>query len=356
MMYIGVDLHKTQFTVFFRTNKKWRSYGTNEVGIKGFIADIRKLGCLESACVGVESTGNTRYFKKELEKRGISVKVINTHKFKVINESVKKTDKHDAQTIAEFLEKDMIPEARLCSEYSENLRRLLRVRRNLVRMTVMIKNQIHGALTSAGIEDGKATLQSKRGRQEILNALDTMKLGLEVHSLVGIIDDLSAHVKKIESEIEKKVSDDGVIELLQTIPGCGKITAWTIRAYTDDVRRFKSAKHYAAFAGLVPWVQNSNDTIRHGKITKRGPEELRTAFVQLVMGMNRLSHTQEYRIMAKYRTMKKHKGAGKAIIATARKMSKMVWHMLTYNEPFNPDLMTDAKLDRVIREMRSTSA
>ena len=75
--------------------------------------------------------------------------------------------------------------------------------------------------------------------------------------------------------------------LLQTIPGVGLITAATIRAYTDDIDRYESAKKYSAHAGLVPWVQNSNETIRHGHITKRGPVELRTAFVQVVMGMIR---------------------------------------------------------------------
>lgn len=60
--------------------------------------------------VGVESTGNTRYFKRMLEEEGIPVKVINTMKFKVITESVKKTDMNDDQMIAEFLEKDMLPD------------------------------------------------------------------------------------------------------------------------------------------------------------------------------------------------------------------------------------------------------
>jgi transposase len=78
--------------------------------------------------IGVESTGNTRYFKHRMEEKGYSVIVINTMKFKVINESVKKTDKHDAATIAEFLAKDMLPESKLCSEDSEQLRRLLKVR------------------------------------------------------------------------------------------------------------------------------------------------------------------------------------------------------------------------------------
>jgi hypothetical protein len=66
----------------------------------------------EAVRVGVESTGNTRYFKGRMESAGVGVTVINTLKFKVVNESV---------TIAEFLKKDMLPESRLCSEESEQL-------------------------------------------------------------------------------------------------------------------------------------------------------------------------------------------------------------------------------------------
>jgi transposase len=47
----------------------------------------------------VESTGNTRYFCNQLLKAGIEVRIVNTLKFKVVNESVKKTDKHDSRTL-----------------------------------------------------------------------------------------------------------------------------------------------------------------------------------------------------------------------------------------------------------------
>ena len=56
-------------------------------------------------------------------------------------------------------------------------------------------------------------------------------------------------------------------------------------------------------------------TVHHGHITKRGPVELRTAFVQMVIGMIRNQiNTCGYRIMYKHREMKKHKGSGKSII------------------------------------------
>ena len=51
------------------------------------------------------------FFENQVEKAGAEVTVINTLKFKVINESTKKTDKHDASIISEFLEKDMLSES-----------------------------------------------------------------------------------------------------------------------------------------------------------------------------------------------------------------------------------------------------
>lgn len=131
------------------------------------------------------------------------------------------------------------------------------------------------------------------------------------------------------------------VRLLKTIPGVGLITAATIRSYTDDISRYKSPKKYASYIGLAPWVQNSNTSIHHEHITKRGAVELRTAYVQCVLGMVRNSKiTSSYRIMTQYRSMKKNKGSGNSIIATARKLSTIVYRMLTDREPFDPTKMT----------------
>lgn len=353
----GVDLHKTQFTVFVKESRKQcEQYSTEEAGYQQFLDRVsrwQKSG--KTVRVGVESTGNTRYFKNRMEQAGVEVVVINTLKFKVVNESVKKTDKHDAATIAEFLEKNMLPESKLCSEQSEQLRRLLKVRTTLVRTTVSVKNQIHALLTGLGITDSKASLQSKRGRQKILDALERAGNGLVVQPLFDTIEQLQKNVKAIEAELDKLTAGDKTVELLQTIPGCGKIGAWTIRAFTDDIKRFATAKKYAAYAGLVPWVQNSNQTVRHGKITKRGPEELRTALVQLVLGMRRCRSTVSWRLMQRYTEMKKNKGSGKSIIATARKLSKIIWCMLSAGEEFNPALMVDKKLVKKTAAMRMAS-
>jgi transposase len=349
MVNVGIDLHKTQFTICARSREgeTFNVYPTTDMGYEMFLKDMgvfREKG--EEVRAAVESTGNTRYFKNRLESAGIEATVVNTLKFKVVNESVKKTDKYDAATIAEFLEKEMLPQSRLRSKESEQLSRLLNAREAVVRTETVIKNQIHALLTAEGMEDVKSgTLQSKKGRKQTLGALNQCTNGLVAQTLIGTIDRLEEDVKSIEKQLRTLAKGDRMVELLMTIPGCGEICAWTIRAYTDDIKRFASPKKYAAYAGLVPWVQNSNETIRHGKITKRGPKKLRTAIVQVVMGLRRMAEkTFSWRLMRRYEMMKKNKGSGKSIIATARKMATIIWRMLTDDVGFDVNRMTDRKL------------
>jgi len=348
-MSIGVDLHKGQFTVCYlaEDRKKVRTgiYQTDAAGYQSFISECRKY--LEGGYqvrVAVESTGNARYFCNRLAEAGIETTVVNTLKFKVVNESVKKTDKHDARTLAEFLEKEMLPEAHLCSQRSEDLRRVIKAREILVKSLVSVKNQVHGLLLGYGIETRKGQLQSKRERQRILDGLaDHDFYGLAataVEPLFDTIDQLAFQVKKLEQLLERMVEHDVYVILLRSIPGVGLITAATIRAYVDDIQRFDHEKKFASYMGLAPWVQNSNEQIHHGHITRRGPVELRTAMVQCVLGMVRMKRvTENYRIMRRYRSMKQHKGSGQSIIATARKLSTIMYTMLKNGEPFDPTRM-----------------
>ena len=358
MVNVGIDLHKTQFTICVRGDRKswFGKYPTTKEGYEAFLGEAgrwQEKG--EEVRVGVESTGNTRYFKSRMEEAGIGVTVINTLKMKIINESVKKTDKHDAATIAEFLEKDMLPESQLCSRTSEELRYLLRAREKLVQSCVVVKNQIHGLLTSLGMEDEKGSLQSKKGRQRVLDALEASENGLVAQPLIETIDRLEENINRLEKRLREMTKGDRMVELLQTIPGCGEICAWTIRAYTDDISRFSSPKKYSSFAGMAPWVQNSNETTHYGSITKHGPKELRTAIVQVVMGFRRLkAKTFCWRIMERYEAMKKSKGSGRTIIATARKLATIIWTMLTEDVEFDVGLMVDRKLAKKSESMRET--
>jgi transposase len=80
----------------------------------------------------------------------------------------------------------------------------------------------------------------------------------------------------------------------------------------------------ASYFGLVPKVSNSNETERHGRITKQGNKLARTTLVQCALIAKRYSPylSQFYnRIQAK-------RGSGKAIVATAKKLLGIIYHTL----------------------------
>lgn len=295
--------------------------------------------------LAVEATVNARYFKNKMEAEGFGVLVVNTSKFKVIIMSTKKTAANDAATLAFYLSKDMLPQSHLCDQTSEEIRRMLKTRSILVSSTVKIKNQIHGMLLGYGIETKTAQFQSKKKGQELINDLADHNFSqftassLEV--TLNILDDIYAQVKKIEEQIKEMTKENENIELLMTMPEIGFIGATVIASYTDNIERFDGDfKRFSSYLGIVPSVHNSADTVHMGHITKRGPQELRTAFVQVAMGIIRKpQNTSEWKLMKDYQIMKISKGSGRAIIALTRKVARIVFAMLNNKEAFKPELM-----------------
>ena len=214
-----------------------------------------------------------------------------------------------------------------------------------VQSMVKIKNQIHGMMLGYGIETKAAQFQSKKKRQELMNDLADHEYSAFTASslkvMLQIIDDLSEEIKRVEAQLVEMVKENEDVELLMSIPGVGINTATTIAAYTENLERFDgNYKRFASYIGIVPSVHNSNETKHLGRITKHGPQELRTAFVPAALGMVRLTKvTSEWRLIKDYHRKKDDKGSGRAIIALARKISRIVFVMLSKREAFNPDLM-----------------
>jgi hypothetical protein len=93
MRYVGVDLHKTQFSVCWKEedgSDKFERYAMSAEGLRRFRE--RLDGETE---VGVEATANSKYFYDQVVGTAKKVRVINPLQFKIISESVKKTDRED---------------------------------------------------------------------------------------------------------------------------------------------------------------------------------------------------------------------------------------------------------------------
>ncbi len=156
-MCVGVDLHKTQFTVCALDEETGAIELEDEfrTNADGYVDFINRMHGVEEERghvieLAVESTGNARFFKNKMEAEGFGVVVVNTNKFKVITMSTNKNDAHDAETLAFYLLKEMLPESHLCDQTSEEIRRMLKTRSILVQATVKMKNQIHGMMLGYG--------------------------------------------------------------------------------------------------------------------------------------------------------------------------------------------------------------
>ena len=350
-IYVGVDLHKTQFTTCTLIDdeviEQGTEYPTDREGYRSFIESTQLLSDTYGRAVSlaIESTANARYFRDTMERNGFEVTVVNTLRFKVINLSTKKTDKNDAKTLAEFLSRDILPESHLCSAESEGLRRILKTRSLMVEDAVALKNQAHAVLLAYGKITKIAQFQSRKERSRILSTLPD-KIAVVIKPIFETLDTVEEQRKVLETRLRQITANDNQVKLLLTIPGIGIVNACTIRAYIDDIDRFQDYKHFSAYCGLVPWVQSSNETVYYGRITKRGPQELRTALVQCVVAMVRMEDkTGDFELMRQYQKLKEEKSSGKAIIATARKLSRIIYIMLKTKKPFCSG--------RMIREVKS---
>ena len=343
MVNIGVDLHKTQMTVCFLADdgtSVMRVYGTSNAGYMTFLTALHDFKIpRKDIRIAVETTGNVWNFMTRVEEHAGVVKVVNTMKFKVIVESTSKTDRRDAQTLATYLQKDMLPTVTLPDAESRILAKYVKTRDKYVKLTTRLKNQIHAIFLEEGLELKASSLTSKKR----LNKLKEQSgFSEEILFLVeGLVDDLislKSRIKAIEKKLMELTEKDKDVELLRTIPGTGIVNASAVRSIVASIDRFDDPKKLASYAGLVPWVNNSNETIHHGHITKRGSKILRNAFVQMaqcmIRGWGMTDDVPNLRLCIWYNQMKKRSGGGKSKIALARKLSQIVWAMLKTRTPF----------------------
>ena len=313
MRFLGVDLHKWSFHVCYytATGSIHREYRLQDLAL--FIATLRP-----SDRVAVEATGNSRYFVKAIEAYVAQVIVVNPRQFRVIEQSVKKTDRNDAELLARFLSfEGLLPEVKMSEEAASELKSLANTRTKLVQLRTSLKNKIHGVLNFHSIAVKKESFSSEKGLNRALTA-EGLSEGarFEVEILVEQIRNLTVSIKKIDVELEERGKNLPGHRNLTSIKGIGDKSASILLSVIGDIKNFPSRKQLDCYFGIVPKVRDSGDTVRHGHISKQGSKLGRTTLVQCTLIAIRYSpYLKRY-----YERLKRKKGSGKAIIATARKL------------------------------------
>ena len=320
--FIGVDLHKNMFVACFynpakKEEKVFKNYKL--VRLSEFKKDLRR-----SDVVAVETTTNTRYFVKEIMGAVKEVKVINTSEFKVISKSVKKTDENDASLIATFLSKGMLPEIRMKEDKAAELESLAQTRDKLVKLKTVLKNKIHNILSSQGVVTEREFLSSEKGLKKAVSYKVSELAKIELEVIVEQIRGLNTGIAKLEKKLIEKGRELDGHDNITSIKGIGDKSGAILLSVIGNINDIENEKKLAAYLGIVPRVNNTNETVRHGRITKRGNKLGRTTLVQCTLIAIRYSGY----LKAFYLKLKEKKGSGKAIIATAKKLLGIIFQTL----------------------------
>jgi transposase len=324
MCHIGVDLHKTNFVVCFRAadeTTRTETYPLTKPGITRFIAQLEPADE-----VAVEVTANIYYFYDQVKPHVSRVVLVDTYRFAVIAKSKKKTDKADAAALARFLKLDYLPSGPVPSERVRQLRHLLQARETLVGMRTKLKNMGHGALTRNGIALSRAAFASRLSRTRLSKRDDLAPAdALIMQAALRQIAELDREVEALGAELVRVGKGLAGVQRLLQVHGMNLLSAIALLAEIGDIALFETSKQLTAYAGLATATRQSNETTRHGGITKRGRKRLRTVAIQAVLSM---VHRTETPLMEFYQKKKREKGAGKAICATARKLLTIIFVML----------------------------
>ena len=317
---IGIDLHRNRFTCCIRLENE-RTYVT-EWELEDLDKFVKKLRPADE--VAVEITGNTRLFHEAVAGHVARVVVVNTSQFRLIRQSVKKTDPHDARTLALYLSKNMLPEVRMKDKERGQLASLAQTRDTLVKLRTALKNKINNILSARGLNLPKEALSSEKKLAEVLELPFDEIVQIELRVIVGQIRSLNQSIAELEKTIGEEGSKLEGHKNLASIKGIGKITGAILLSVIGDVKDFADEGHLASYFGIVPRVSNSNETEHSGRIHKRGTKLGRTALVQSALIAARYSpYLKRF-----YEQIKARRGAGKAIIALARKFLGVIYRTL----------------------------
>ena len=295
--------------------------------------------------VAVEATTNTWAVVAVLKPHVAEVVVSNPLTTKAIASAKVKTDKVDALVLAQLLRCDFLPRVWEPDQATQEIRRLTSRRASLVADRTTVKNRLHAVLAQRLITYPGPDLFARVGLAW-LRALDIDAEGRQLlDSDLRLLAHVEAEIANLEKLLIPRAYADPRVKLLMTLPGVDYTVAQTLLGALGDIGRFQDGDHTAAYLGLVPSTKQSAERCYHGPITKHGNGHARWLLVQAAQHVAK--HPGPLGVF--FRRLAKRKNRNIAVVATARKLVVIAWHLLTKKEPYRyaQPLSTQGKLQRL---------
>lgn len=324
-----------------------RAFQAHGVDAAGRAVLRRKLGrgevlgffrALPRCLVGIEACGSAHHWAREIRALGHEVRLIPAA---YVKPYVKrgKTDAADAEAICEAVTRPTMRFVPIKTPEQQALLVLHRTRDLLVRQRTVLVNALRGHLAEFGI----VARQGTGGVGELLALLRGAEEAplppLAKTALLGLVDGIEAietQVADVEAAILAWHKANEASRRLATVPGVGPITATAILASVGDISNFRSARHLAAWIGLVPKQDSTGGKPRQVGISKAGDRYLRKL---LVLGATTVIRHNKTKAQEGWLAgLLARRPAMVAAIAQANKTARIIWALLTRGGTYDPTL------------------
>lgn len=328
---IGLDLHKdtATFTMLAPdgTRLEAGTFAVTNEDVDRFAGTLTR-----DDTIVLEASANAWAFHDRLAAKAGEVAIANPLKVHLIAQAHLKTDSVDATTLAQLKRTNFLPEVWIPDANTRRWRSLLSHRELLTKTRTGWKNRVHAILMRSLIKEPACSdLFGSTGRRWLSSLELPAAEQLQIASALRMHDAVKAEQEALEQVLAQEAQKHPALPKLLAVPGLNLYTGMTLLAAIGDVRRFPDAKRLVGYLGLCPRVHQSGPTCYQGRITKAGSSSARWMTVQAA---NQFVRSSSSPIQGWYQRLKARKGHNRAIIAVARKLVVLVWHLLTKSEGY----------------------
>lgn len=331
MKYSGIDLHSNNCVVVI-TDKNDKILVSRRMPNR-LQEIIALLEPHRDDLVGVvvESTYNWYWLVDGLQEAGFVVHLANTAAM-VSYEGLKHgNDESDAVNLARTLRLGILPTGHIMEKSLRATRDLARKRIRLVQNRTSHVVSVQNVLSRECGSSMNANAIKRLTPETAMRLSLPCDVALAVRADVAIINRLDEEIEGIEKRLQECVALRSEYELLNTVPGIGRILATVIMLEAGSISRFKQAGNFASYCRCVDSKHVSNGKKKGAGNTKNGNKYLAWAFVEAAhFAMRFCPEAKRF-----YERKKARVNTVLATKALAHKLARACYHMLKEHRPFD---------------------
>jgi len=290
------------------------------------------------APVAIEATFAWYWLADGLQDLHCDVHLVHAARCAAITTAKVKTDRRDADTLAQLLRTGLLPEAYLYPREHRGLRDLTRQRQALVERSSSVLRKMRCLLYREGHCDHDLDDAKGLAVADLPRWFPAPLVQHQARALIAELESVTAIRTAVEEQVLAVAADRPEHALLRSLPGIGKILALVIATEIGDIRRFRSSEGFCSYCRVAPGIAQSGASTRRGRANKAGNPHLKRSLHQAAVAA--CANDEAWKRWRE-RLLARSSGLGarlKATNAVAHRLARIIYRVLLSGTPYEETL------------------